>query len=68
MQKEIIVTIDQLGNSTVEAVGFKGKGCTDATAAIEAALSGGGGTVDRKMKPEFNQPGGETAQQVKQGW
>lgn len=68
MQKEIVVTIDQLGNAVVEAKGFKGKGCTDATAAIEQALSAGGGAVDRVMKPEFNMPGGETGQQVKQGW
>lgn len=67
MDKKITVTIDQMGNSTVEAFGFKGKGCTDATAAIEAALSSGG-KVDRKTKDEYSLPGGETQQQIKQSW
>ena len=48
--KQIIVTIDLDGNATVEAVGFNGKGCKDATKAIEEAV----GTVTNvKQKPEF---------------
>lgn len=66
-QKKVIVTIDQMGNSKVEAEGFKGKGCTDATAAIEQALSGTG-KVDRSLKDEYNIPGGENQQQIKQSW
>jgi len=48
--KQIIVTIDLDGNAKVEAVGFNGKGCKDATKAIEEAV----GTVTNvKQKPEF---------------
>lgn len=49
--KKIKVTIDALGNPKVEAEGFLGQGCTQATAPIENALSGGGG-VTRVLKPE----------------
>lgn len=36
--KEIIVTIDEKGNAKIETRGFAGKGCQDATAALEDAL------------------------------
>lgn len=53
MQKKIIVTIDPLANTTVEAEGFNGVGCADATKAIEQAVAGGGGVVTREFKPEY---------------
>lgn len=53
-QKEIEIKIDQLGRPTIEAIGYKGVGCTDATAALEKALNGSG-TKDRKYKPEATQ-------------
>ena len=46
----ITVTIDADGNPKVEAHGFNGKGCTEATAAVEKAL---GVTTERKKKTEF---------------
>jgi Protein of unknown function (DUF2997) len=46
----ITVTIDSDGNPKVEAHGFNGKGCTEATAAVEKAL---GVTAERKTKTEF---------------
>ncbi len=52
--RSIKVTIDPMGNPTVEAVGFNGVGCTDATKAIEQALSGGDGGVSRVLKSEFH--------------
>lgn len=52
MSRKIIVRIDALGRPQVEAMGFNGVGCTDATQAIEAALAGSGG-VERVIKPEW---------------
>lgn len=49
--KTIIVRINPDGTAEVEAVGFKGKTCEKATAAIEEAL----GKVTRtKKKPEWH--------------
>lgn len=53
MDRKIKVTIDPMGNPTVEAIGFNGVGCTDATKAIEQALSGTGSNT-RVLKPEFH--------------
>ena len=58
--KQIVVTIDTDGNSKVEAVGFSGSGCQDATKAIEAAL---GGVSDDVKKPEFFHGAGVGQQQ-----
>lgn len=49
--KSIEIVFDTDGSTNIEAIGFKGKGCTEATAAIEKALSGGK-PVARNMKPE----------------
>jgi NifU-like protein involved in Fe-S cluster formation len=53
--KKIEVVIDPMGNAKVEAFGFQGQGCTDATKAIETALAGGAGQVTREMKPEWHE-------------
>lgn len=54
MPREIHVTVKPDGTPTVEAVGFAGKGCADATMAIEIALSGSAvADSDRKKKPDF---------------
>ena len=50
MSRKIHVRITPAGEITVEAEGFKGKGCEAATKAIEDAL-GKPGT--RTRKPEF---------------
>jgi len=50
--KHIIVEVDELGQVTIEAVGFKGNACEKATAALEKAL---GVPVSRKKKPEYHQ-------------
>lgn len=48
--KEIIVTIKPDGSIQVEAVGYKGESCKDATKAIEKAL----GIVSKEtLKPEY---------------
>jgi hypothetical protein len=48
---EIIVEIDEVGNPTVEVIGFVGPGCTKLTEALEKVL--GAKTKDTK-KPEYN--------------
>jgi hypothetical protein len=48
--RTITVTASPTGEITVEAHGFKGKGCQDATEAIETAL---GIVANRKKKPEY---------------
>lgn len=63
--KRIKITVDPLGNPTVEAEGFNGMGCEAATKAIEDALAGKGGGFERVMKPEaFN----EEQEQQTLGW
>lgn len=62
--KRIKVIIDPVGKATVEAEGFSGNACVDATRAIEAAL---GGNVERVEKPEFFEDA-ETTQEIEQTW
>jgi len=52
--KSIKITISPLGLPTVEAVGFNGVGCTDATKAIEKALSDGSISATRTLKTEYH--------------
>lgn len=68
MSRSIEITIDPLGNSKVEAVGFKGVGCEDATKAIEVALTGPGGAVTRQFKPERNMSGTPVTKKQEQRW
>ncbi|MBX3742493.1 MAG: DUF2997 domain-containing protein [Akkermansiaceae bacterium] len=50
MSRRILVKVSPTGGITVEAEGFQGKSCTDATNAIEEAL---GSRTARTLKPEF---------------
>ena len=50
---------DTEGQATVDAQGYKGASCKDATAAIERAL--GVATKDQ-VKPEFRQGASQSAQ------
>jgi Protein of unknown function (DUF2997) len=52
MPKQIFIDIDPQGNVTVEADGYKGKGCEAATKAYEQCL---GKTTQRTKKPEWQQ-------------
>ena len=52
-ERVIEVIISPLGKCKVEAKGFDGVGCEDATKPIEDALAGKGG-VSRVLKPEWN--------------
>ena len=50
--KTIEITIDESGKTIVEANGFTGSSCTDATQAIERAL---GAVSHDTKKPEYYQ-------------
>lgn len=68
VQKEIKVTIDGLGNPKVEAIGFNGQGCAQATKGLEEALAGAGGIMDRSYKPEWNNTDTKQQEGIKQTW
>ena len=55
--KEIIVTISPEGKPTVEAEGFTGTACEEATRNILDAL---GGSQDVELKEEYHQAETET--------
>lgn len=65
--RKITVVISPLGVPKVEAIGFNGQGCTDATKAIEQALAGSGG-VTREFKPEWNNSNDTSQEQHIQQW
>ena len=52
-QKHIDITFASDGTVEVEAIGFKGQGCEQATKQVEEAL---GIVANRKKKPDFYQP------------
>lgn len=52
--KRIKIEIDPLGNPKIEAEGFVGNACEQATAPIEKALAGGEGFT-KELKPEWYQ-------------
>ncbi len=52
MKKEIEITFDTEGNSTMEAKGYSGRGCLKATKDFENAL---GQAWKCKLKPEYYQ-------------
>lgn len=68
MDRKIRVSIDALGRPKIEAEGFHGGTCTDATKSIEVALAGGGGSVERVLKPEWYESGETAQQEQEQQW
>lgn len=52
MSKQIKITIPLDGEVTIEAIGFQGCGCTDATKVFEEAL---GAVTKRTKKTEYHQ-------------
>ena len=51
--REITITIGKDGKAKVDASGFVGGECLDATRAIEAALSSRNAESGREVKPEM---------------
>lgn len=64
--KQIVITIDlETAESSVEAVGFQGRGCEAATAPFEDAM---GARRVRRMKPEaMQQTAKGTVRQTQRG-
>ena len=66
--RKIKVTIDALGKPVVEASGYAGCGCTEATKGIEQALGGSGDGSNRVLKGEYNEISTDSEQSVEQRW
>lgn len=64
MDQHIEITISPAGSTKIDAIGFNGCGCTEATEQIEIVL--GGGEKKRQPKPEMFAPAntGQTAKQT----
>ena len=60
-EKIVKITITQAGQASIEADGFKGESCKDATKVFEKIYSN---TVDYQEKPELYQ-GGSCSSDVK---
>lgn len=58
--KEIVIEIAPSGEVKIEAVGFKGSSCDQATKVFEDAL---GVVADKKRKPEFYESTVKTVRQ-----
>lgn len=56
--QKITLTIDPMGNPKIEAFGFTGGKCANATEAIEKALAGTGKPMTRELKPEWHESEG----------
>lgn len=54
MSKDVTITFETDGSTKIEANGFKGVGCKDATKQLELVLAGENG-VETKKKPDFFQ-------------
>lgn len=61
--EQIVIEISPAGHTTIEAHGFVGCGCTDASQDIEMVL--GGPAVKKEKKPEFYAPGQTSGQDHK---
>jgi len=67
--KKIKIVIDSLGNASVEAVGFHGQGCKDATKVIEEALARGSGDMEVTKHPEWHETEDENVvHEISTGW
>ncbi len=53
--RRIKITISPLGEATVDAIGFAGQGCKEATKALEEALAAGTEEMEVFHKPEWNE-------------
>lgn len=61
MEKQVIIQVSPDGEVKIEAVGFRGTACEQATRALETAM---GKVGKRSRKPEYHQ---QQAQQAKVG-
>lgn len=63
-RKRIHLSIDPLGNPTIEAEGFVGESCTAVTAKLEEMLSQSSAPNERYLKPEWFQKDKETEKET----
>lgn len=66
-RKRIIVSIDRVGNPTIEALNFSGCGCAEATKGIENALAGTGDGRNVTLKPEYYEVE-QASQEITESW
>ena len=67
--RKIRIKIDAIGNPEIDAIGFHGQGCKDATKLLEQALSAGADNVETTTKPEWNELEDEVnIQETHTGW
>jgi hypothetical protein len=66
--KQIKITIDKLGNPQVEALGFNGVGCKNATELLEKALAAGDGGVSTEYKSEWSNQEESTEIHLEERW
>lgn len=65
--KTITIKISPVGDVVIEADGFSGAGCVEATKGIEVALGGGAG-VERTHKSDYNESDTGVQEEVHQTW
>jgi len=66
MPKQVTITVNPDGSSVIDAEGFAGKGCGEATASIELALAGSDpdNRSDKKKREYWQTVGGTNAQKA----
>jgi hypothetical protein len=60
MKRTIEITVSPIGDIQIDAIGFKGSGCEQATKVFEEAL---GVTAKKVKKPEYQQRSVDQVQQ-----
>ena len=66
-QRKVNVTIDPMGNVTIDAEGFKGQGCVDKTMPIEQVFQQTGRQSRRTYKDSYTESEG-VAQNQEVSW
>ena len=56
MSQNIVIDFSPAGSVKIEANGFNGVGCSEATEQIEIAIGGSGLRGKKDYKPEFSMP------------
>lgn len=63
---KVTIKINPFGGATVDAEGFAGGDCKNATEAVERILAPSGGGVETEYKPEWNSPSSSNEEEVEQ--
>ena len=57
MGEQVVIDISRAGVVTIDAQGYQGTSCANATEQLELVL--GGGAKKRETKPEYHMPAGQ---------